>query len=246
MKDTESRAETINKLIAKAERAGSEAEAEAFFEKAQDLMTRWAIDEAMLDSTSKEKADEIVSESIRLRRSGYFKMMVELYTQVASANSVRVLFRNPESWGENAGVILIGWKGDTERTAMLSASLLAQCVRESKRSMPEMYRNAGDTEKARWRRAFRMAYAIRIGQRLREQVERTRQDVASESGSDFLPVLVSREGKVDKFIEENFNVKEGRKSRSKYDPNGYNAGHAAADRADLGNTRVGADKKEIR
>ncbi len=199
----------------------------------------------MLEASSKDKADEVVSEFIPLRRSGYFKMMTQMYVEVASANGVQTLARQPESWGEGAGIILVGWKGDTERVAMLSASLLVQCVRESKRVMPEMYRQAGSTEQARWRRAFRMAYAVRIGQRLREQVERTRQDVASESGSDFLPVLVDRDSKVDKFVADNFNVRKARKSQARYNRDGYDSGHRAADRADLGNTQVGADRKEI-
>lgn len=241
--DNEKWTEKVAKLLAKAERASTPEEAEAFFSKAQDIMARLGIEEARVWAARKgTSADKIVSEDVDINRSGYFPMMLQLWREVAEANGVRHVGKLPKDWGKFSGVRLIGWQSDVEKVKLLATSLLLQCIRESKRDMPEYRRAQGATSMAEWRRSFRMAYAVRIGQRLREQIRLTQAEVAKETGnSDFLPALRDRSDAVNDFFEKAMsgNIKNSRRGRAKYAEDGYGAGHAAADRADLGNTRVG-------
>lgn len=241
--DTEKWTAKVAALLAKAERASTPEEAEAFFSKAQDIMARKGIEEAEVWAARKgTSADKIVAEDIQINRSGYFPMMLRLWREVADANGVRHVGMLPKDWGKFSGVRLIGWQSDVEKVKLLATSLLIQCIRESKRDMPDYRRESGNSSMAEWRRAFRMAYAVRIGQRLREQVRLTRAAVEKETGnSDFLPALRDRGAAVEDFYNEKMadNVKESRRSKANYAEDGYGAGHAAADRADIGNTRVG-------
>lgn len=237
--DNEKWTAKVAALLAKAERASTPEEAEAFFSKAQDIMQRKGIEEARVWAARKgTSADKISREAVVLKRSGYFNSMSELWIQVSEANGVRVLRRTQKDWGTGAGVLLVGWQSDIERVKVMVASMMIQCVTEARRGLPEEYKEMGATEIGKWRVAFRMAYARRIGYRLREQIRLTRVEVEKESGSDFLPALRDRGQAVDDFFSRQPS-KKARASNKSYNADGYQSGHEAANRADLGNTRVG-------
>jgi hypothetical protein len=61
----------VRKLLAKAERAGTEHEAEAFTAKAQELILRYAIDEAMLQRKGEKQSEQIVARTVYVE--GYAK-----------------------------------------------------------------------------------------------------------------------------------------------------------------------------
>ena len=84
-------ADMINKLLRKAESTTPE-EAEALFAKAQELMVKYAIDEAMLNAAKgkqREKDDIIAFEMVSV--SMYRYAIGEMKWRVAQANGARVI-----------------------------------------------------------------------------------------------------------------------------------------------------------
>jgi hypothetical protein len=241
----QSRIDKVQKLLHKAERAGTQAEAETYYSKAQELMTKWAIDDAMLAMTEEKPSDEIVTEHVTVKRSSYFKAYTTLIAGIARVNGARSLLYTPNSWGPKAGVDLIGWKTDIERIMMLYTSLVLQLSRERNRQIPEQLRDLGGNDKnvALWRNSFSMGYANTIITRLYEQDRITRAHaVKDDTTGSLLPALRSREDQVKAFMD-GIPTKKLKQRTSKYDYGGYNAGREAANRADLGNTRVGQNSR---
>jgi hypothetical protein len=241
----ESRVSKVQKLLQKAERASTQSEAEAFFEKAQDLMTKWMIDDAMLAAAgTAEVKDEIIREHVKLKES-YFRPNSDLLIGIAKANGVRTLIYTQSTWKRYglAGVELIGWKTDIERVRLLFTSLILQMSRERRRSMPDQIREIGGREVVKWRYGFSYGYAAQISRRLSEQAQRTKeQAVKDDYTGSLLPAVRDRNAQVADFMS---NVKtKTLKRRSRTESfEGFVSGVEAANRADVGNTRVGQDQK---
>jgi len=238
----QSRIEKIQKLLSLAERAGSQEEADLSYAKAQDLMMKWSIDEAMLAATGKSQ-DEIVRDEIIIKRSSFFKAYQQLAIAVAQANGVKVLVKNPGTWGQFSGVELFGWKSDIERVKMMYTSLLIQGSRERNRAMPVHVKNDGAKYVARWRNSFTIAYAIHVGNRLREQAIRTKKKaVAEDKSGSLLPAVQTRAERLEAEFKK-VPTKNVRATKFNItDADGYNKGRDAADRADIGNERIGGKK----
>jgi Protein of unknown function (DUF2786) len=243
MSEQEKWMDKIQKILAKAERAGTQEEADVFFAKAQELMTKWGIEESMLAKEGKS-TDEIIREHITLNRSGLFKSMVQMFVAVAIPNDVKVLLYSPSQYKKYAGVDLIGWKSDVEKVKMMYASLWIQSAMEQKRSMPAEVKTRNWTGVDRWRRSFRLHYAYRIGERLDEIKRITVQDQVSHSadGNGMQLAIIDRGKAVQSYMNK-IPTKAAQNRSVKTDWDGANAGRSAANRADLGQTRVGRNPK---
>lgn len=242
---TLARAEKVKKLLALAEKAGTQEEAELAMARAQELMTKHMIDDAMLASLGDGDSDKLIDEFQLIPKSAYFEYIVQLWAAVAEANGVQVLVVKIQRWSLEQGVILVGWQSDVERVKALFEVIHAQCKRGRNSGMPAHLKALGGGKiVGDWKRSFTIAFAVRIGQRLREQVERTKHEVVA-TNPEFLPVLVTREERAKQLAEDMSSGKH--EARLKYNREGYAAGHEAASRADLGNTRVGDEaKRELR
>lgn len=240
----------VEKIMRKAERAGSPEEAQAFFEGAQRLMAQHGIDEAMLRLSEPEMpAEEAITSDMIIKRSGFFDSMVRLAIVIAEANDVRCLVKNGKDWGSNAGVRFIGMDSDIAKAKMLYTSLLAQCMRE-RRNIPDDVTNraswmddgAGKHYTQKWRRDFSIGFAARIGTRLRQVKKETEAAaVRSDTSGRLLPALADRKAVVDRLYDSQFTVPgRARSSRSGPMADAFEAGGRAADRADLGQPRTGS------
>lgn len=233
----------IQKLIRKAESTNSPHEAEALYAKAQALMTQWAIDEAMLSREGKS-SDKIVTEHFTMKRSGLFNAMVEMAVEIADANGVRCLLYSPERFKEHAGVDFIGWKSDVDKVKMLYTSMWLQCAREQNREMPDYIKKSSGAGK--WRRSYRSAYARRIGERLREVKRVTEQEAIKDSGSSSgMELAIIDRGKQVQLYMDSLNTRPSKQRRTQTDWAAADAGRSAANRADLGQTRVGGSRGEL-
>jgi hypothetical protein len=216
----------IRTLLAKAEATDFAAEAETFTAKAQDLMTRHAIDEALVRAAG-DQAVEI--EGVRVHiHNPYAAEKVQLLSQVAHANRARAV------WNKDYGMVtVIGTPVDVDQVEMLFTSLLIQATR----AMAEAgARRTGAFERsASFRRSFLMAYALRIGERLRES------SVAAVDsyGTDLVPVLKRQEDAVQAEYERLFPRTRTARAGS-YNGAGWQAGRAAADRATFTAGRLSA------
>lgn len=237
---TQERVDKIQKLLNKAEGASTEEEAAAFFSKAEELMVRYSIDDAMLQATGATKKEEVVVERITLKTS-YFMADIDLATAVAYPNNCKIL-QNKQAHR----IVFIGFESEVKRVITLFLSLHMQAARFARLGFRDevsadekQYMTAMD--KHVWKRSFRTGFAYRVGERLWEQVKATTQEAAKTHGSGMELVLVDRKQEV----EDVYNANTGgvaRRGNARADYQGLSAGKRAADRADVGQTRVGGRK----
>lgn len=215
-------ARRISGLLVKAESTTNPHEAEAFFAKAQELMTRYAVSEAQLEGARQTEDNPIETRDV-FCVAPYSMARTKLLHQVAMNNGCRAVILPS---GNAKTVQLVGYRRDLERTELLYASL-------STHAAGEMLKQNVGNEQA-FRRGFLVAFAERIGERLAE----ARAAALADSGG-LLPVLVDRSGLVEDFYRNLYpylrKTRVGRGSAA-----GRGAGTSAANLADLGQTRVGS------
>jgi hypothetical protein len=240
MADNQKWIDRIKKLLERAEHPRTpQDEAESCYAKAQELMTKWAIEESMLHATQRKSTDQIIKKEVKLSRSGLFDAMVQMYAAVAAPNDVKVLVRSKQ-WKDLAGVVLIGYESDIAKVEMLYASIWIQCAREQNREIPDILTGGA---RGRWRRSFRISYAYRIGDRLMEARRSTVEEEESSTPGTAL-VLRSRTEEVEEFFAS-IPKGQARASRRSIDWDGASKGRSAADRADIGQPRVGGSRRSI-
>ncbi|MBE8520945.1 DUF2786 domain-containing protein [Amycolatopsis sp. H6(2020)] len=206
----------VRALLAKAESSSFPEEAEALSAKAQELMTRHALDRVLVEATENTEA---APERPAARRiwldTPYTDAKSLLVHVVAAANRCRAVF-DPR-W---EFVTVVGDEDDLDAVALLTTSLLVQATRAmiadpAGRSRP-------------FRKSFLVSYATRIGERLERAAEATIAQVP-----DLLPVLASHEKNVAAAFTTLF-PEVVNKSVTVRSHEGWGAGRAAADRARLG------------
>lgn len=209
---------TIRALLAKAESTQFAAEAEALTAKAQSMMTKHAIDEALLHAGAEESV-EVISRRI-LIDNPYLLEKVHLLSEVGQANRSKVVWMS-----DFAIATVVGTPVDVDQVELLFVSLLIQATR----AMAEAgaARSGSFDRSPRFRRSFLTAYAIRIGERLSEADAET----TASYGSELVPVLRRQTEAVDARYEELFPHTTQMSSRKTYDRRGWDAGRQAADQA---------------
>jgi len=206
----------IRALLAKAEATSYAAEAETFTAKAQDLMTRHAIDEALLRETDEQVA--VIARRVHLQ-CPYASTKATLLNAVSRANRCKVIY-----FAQLAIATVVGVPVDVDQVEMLFTSLLIQATRamaEAGAARPGSFDRS-----ATFRRSFLTAYAVRIGERLREA-----DAAATESyGKDLVPLLQRLEDAVQQKFDRLFPHTK-KTGEGYYDKRGWEAGRRAADRA---------------
>ncbi|MCE9623008.1 MAG: DUF2786 domain-containing protein [Actinomycetia bacterium] len=215
----------IRAMLAKAEATNFEAEAETFTTKAQELMTRHSIDAAMMASHSKGTAHAAGIESRRVHIDNpYSDEKATFLSAIASVNGVRAV------WGPTCGFsTLMGFPVDLRLTDVLFTSLLVQATHASAQAtlhQPHL-------RTAPFRRAFLIAFADRITERLEAARDYIAHDAEQTYGAALVPILAERQAAVDAAYEQAFPNTTARRGR-RLDAAGWYAGRAAAERADIG------------
>ncbi|MFG2789891.1 DUF2786 domain-containing protein [Streptomyces sp. NPDC048419] len=217
---TESRMLTrIRALLAKAEATGFPEEAEALSAKAQELMARHSIDEALLaaraPSPSAPGACRIGVEA------PYEQAKAVLLDAVATANHCRAVWNEPLGFST-----VVGFEADLEAVELLHTSLLVQATAAMTKA--EAAQRAGGRKRTKtFRQSFLAAYAHRIGTRLAAAAE-------TQVTDDPLPVLASREVAVTDRTDDLFPQTTTSRLRGVSDAAGWTEGAQAADRAQVG------------
>ncbi|HEV2809851.1 MAG TPA: DUF2786 domain-containing protein [Acidimicrobiales bacterium] len=224
--------EKVRALLAKAESTTFPEEAEALSSKAQELMARHSIDEAMVGSGAAARADDAPT-GVRVPVDDpYAGAKSMLLSEVASANRCRAV------WSKGLGFsTVVGFESDLEFVEVLYTSVLVQATSAMVAAGSRVDRS-GRSRTRSFRQAFLTAYATRIGHRLRAAEAASQAAAAEEYGDALLPVLADRSAAVRAAEAEAF---PGAVSRSVSISNGegWAAGSAAADLASLsGRTEV--------
>ncbi|HVV37717.1 MAG TPA: DUF2786 domain-containing protein [Acidimicrobiales bacterium] len=211
----------VQALLAKAESTTYPEEAEALVAKAQELMARYAIGDAVAQQRRASGARPAMR-TLKVE-APYARAKISLLTQIGHANVVQVVFNGMFE------ATLFGFDADLEVVELLFASLLVQATSAMLRVPRE---NTGGQVKA-FRHAFLIAYARRIGERLREARAAAQGEAESDLGVALVPLFEARRAAIDARVHEEFpHLSTQRTSVSHY--GGYGAGRAAADRANIG------------
>ncbi|WP_369234180.1 DUF2786 domain-containing protein [Streptomyces sp. R21] len=215
----------IRALLAKAEATGFPEEAEALSAKAQELMARHSIDEALLAARTHAK-DAPGACRIGID-APYETAKAVLLDAVAGANRGRAV------WNEALGFsTVVGFEADLEAVELLYTSLLVQATAAMTKA--EAQQRAGGRKRTKtFRQSFLAAYAHRIGDRLAEVAEAQVGASQGESGRDLLPVLAARDVAVADHMEQMFPDTVTTRVRGVTDAAGWEQGAAAADRAQV-------------
>jgi hypothetical protein len=230
----------IQALLDKAESTPFPEEAEALLAKAQELMARDAIDEAMLAASSRNAEEPELTDVVIV--PPYASAKLALLGVVGRANRCRTVSVKGPNGAVHATVV--GFPGDLSNVRSLYLALSVQATRFMLAAQPP----PGETPR-RFRHAFLLAFAARIGERLLEaeraaEAEATLAQQAAPGGRSVSLVLASRSAAVDKAFRAAFpHLRHTRVSGSS--GAGFASGRAAADRAALGAPALGERRRGL-
>ncbi|MFF4347617.1 DUF2786 domain-containing protein [Streptomyces sp. NPDC001530] len=211
----------IRALLAKAEATGFPEEAEALSAKAQELMARHSIDEALLAARTHAK-DAPGACRIGVEPP-YETAKAVLLDAVAGANRCRAVWNEALYFST-----VVGFEPDLEAVELLYTSLLVQATAAMTKA--EAAQRAGGRKRTKtFRQSFLAAYAHRIGDRLASVAEG--QVTATEG--ELLPVLAARDVAVADHMDRMFPETVTTRLRGVTDAAGWQEGAAAADRAQV-------------
>lgn len=212
----------VRALLAKAEATEFADEAEALSAKAQELMSRYSLQEAVADH-ERGRAPVALARRIWIENP-YAAAKVLLVQAVSRANRCQAV------WAENPGfVTIVGSDTDLNLVELLTTSLLVQ----ANRAMLGAGRRSGSgapTRTRSYRQSFLVAYAQRIGERLDSTSASVTEEI--ERDARLLPVLAASSRAVDELVEHMFPSMTAR-SVTVSNGAGWGAGRAAADMAVL-------------
>jgi len=215
----------IRALLAKAEATGFPEEAEALSAKAQELMARHSIDEALL------AAGAPAPDAPRACRLGvdapYEETKAVLLHAVADANRCRAV------WNEALGFsTVVGFEPDLETVELLYTSLLVQATTAMTKAEAAQ-RAQGRKRTKTFRQSFLAAYAHKMAARLEEAAQAPTPGLADS----LLPILATRDLAVTAHATHLFPTTTTTRLRAVSDEAGWTEGTAAAAQAALHDRR---------
>lgn len=226
-RDDHRRLSTVRALLAKAESTEFADEAEALSVKAQQLVSRYALEHLLDEPAGDDTLD--ADGGVGARRiwidAPYVMPKATLVNVVASAN--RCISVVADKLGFST---VIGAPYDLEAVDLLTTSLLVQ----ADRAMLGHGRQTGwrgTSRTAPFRRSFLVAYAIRIGERLSAATD----DAVEATGyaRELVPVLREHAERVEAARDEMFPTVRYGSAPAVSDQQGWALGRAAADQARL-------------
>ena len=218
--------ERVRALLAQAESTTFEAEAEAFTAKAQELMTRHAIDSALV-SAQADRGEAPITVRVPID-DPYVDAKSLLLHCVAENSRCRSVFH-----GHFALATLVGFASDVAATEVLFTSLLvqAQTAMQAAAATAPAGRAHAQPFVPDPRSSWRTRTASASGSP--RSTPPSSADVEAETHRSILPVLAARSSAVDAAVDEMFGALRPSAVRGGYDPAGWASGHDAADRARL-------------
>lgn len=215
----------VRALLAKAEATTFEQEAEALTAKAQELMARHRIDQAVIAGTGDDGGAKPVGRRVGVD-DPYADAKAALIDGVARANGCQAV------WSKALGFATVfGFPDELVAVEELFTSLLVQATTALAREGSKRD-EFGRGRTTRFRRSFLVAFAARISQRLHAAVEATIEEATNERSAALVPVLARREEATATAAQAAFPEIESF-SPTATDGEGWYAGTLLGDRADL-------------
>lgn len=207
----------IKALLAKAASTEFPEEQAAFFAKAQELISRYAVDQALLQG---DRTSVLTRRCVEVC-GAYPAAQILLRHTLSKANGVFMLKVGYRSYRT---VEMFGAVTDLDMVELLFGSVWAQLVAAAERSVFEFKSRRWDCSPAdvrRWRSSFMRGYAAGV----RDALKRANGTVASSSDGAAL-VLVDREKRAREFAAEKHEWTMTA-SRTALNPEALGAGHSA-------------------
>ncbi|WP_217129389.1 DUF2786 domain-containing protein [Streptomyces sp. AC558_RSS880] len=228
----------IRALLAKAEdSATTPEEAEVYFGKAAELMAKYGIERAMLAATD-PNADRPGDRVITVEGS-YTTDRLYLLGYVADALHCTSIKRRVGRG--RTEVHIFGYESDLDRVELLFTSLLLQMFNGMRQGRP-----ARGESLVTYRKAWAAGFIVRIDERLREIEARAQQEApAAASGRSTELVLADRKAVVEARFAAAYPNAVTPTGSARRRGSGLDAGREAANRADLGQTRVGQRRRAL-
>jgi hypothetical protein len=246
-------ADKIAKLLAKAESTTPE-EAELLTSKAQELMSKWAIDEAMVEAARgfDQERNAIVHEEFVI--VGIFRFpQAELLSYVLHANDLMYVLLQDNTPREIDGKLFketrirraTGFKSDMDRARFMFTSLQLQAMtakdawwRENK-EWAQHERKGGHYEQRQFLFSFAEAAGYRLYMAKLKAQQETEKDLGQDIGAESSSVAIALRDKnalVDKAYHDRYPHLKTSRAREFAGGSGAaaSAGYAAGQKADLG------------
>lgn len=223
----------VRGLLAKANDAGSTpAESELLMAKAQELMTKWQIDEATAQASGTVAPEELAVRFVFRNEKGkrLVKARRELYFILADLNHCRIV-----SHGHNGrdGLSIFGHVSDLDMVEALYASMLVQmhATLAAAQSVGVVVGVSGAV-------SYAHGWVRRVGSRL-AAVKAT---IVESTGTGSALVLIDRTAIVQRKVDATYDkLKSLKLTSSVRDFTAYGAGDRDGRTADLGGRKVGSD-----
>lgn len=224
----------VRKLLTKAEDPGvTPAESQALTAKAAELMAKYGIDRALL-AAQRPDTDRPTDRVIDIDNP-WARVQGHLLCGLASAMRCQCVILPRSEPGTR--IHMFGFASDVERVDVLYTSLLIQMWQ----GLATAQVPAWSRSPRAWRRSWLLGFVTAVVSRVRAAEHQAAADaasVAAPGGSSMALVLADRGQVVRRAIEQAYPLT--RTSRITYSGNGYRAGFAEGQRADLGGARVRA------
>lgn len=171
--EADRRLATIRGLLAKAEATDFEHEAELFFNKASELIARWAIDEAQLWQGTERGGREQPDELQLVVHAPYLVQKAVLVAGVAKAHGCRSVRLSGGRGARSEIVSVVGFPSDLRWVETLVTSLLVQLTATMLKACPPGLSAAAS---ASWRRSYIVGYSETVVARLEADRKRAVED----------------------------------------------------------------------
>jgi hypothetical protein len=252
-------AEKVDKILRKAESTTPE-EAEMLFAKAQELMAKYAIDEAMLRQAGHASDDGIVR--VEFVITGIYRFpLSDLCFRVLKNNDCEVVQyggKNPRYVGgklfkETVVYCAVGFKSDIDNARLLYTSLELQAIRAEsiwwKKTRDEPpYCWLKPKEQHYHRRQFLSSFGYGVDEKMKAGKGSAREQADAEHGSTGVALAIrSKEIVVKSEFDKMFpDLRAGRSKGMKGGSmSAHEAGKAAGRQADVGDPKLGNKRKAL-
>jgi len=232
----------IRVMLAKAESTEFAEERDSLTERAEQLMQRYAIDEAMLTAETGADPTTITTRNIQLI-APYAKERGFLLGTVAKHHDVRLVLDYSAGWARgHAFAILVGFPADLELVDMLYTSLTIQAVSALVRIEVPPLPSGRKQDKATYRSSWLLGFRTAVGHRLAAARSTATEETPAGPVSTAL-VLADRAALVDRRMAELYPDTHAVKARSR--GTGRTAGYQSGLTADLGQPRIQHDSRAL-
>lgn len=258
----------ITALLAKAESTQYEAEADAFIAKAQELMMRHAVDEAMLRAAGNKSKEEIVKREVQIRKR-FKNTQGSFLSGLARLLNCRVYYSDI---GSRLPYTIVGFESDAVFVEVLFESIRAQgnaarlhagiALRKrvdchdcgGDKVYPE-YLGGGPCDTCKGRGYIQGGQVLQVNSFLEGYFNRVLsrctaryRKMEEEAGSSVALALRDKGKDVDDWINERMQLRTARARRARdLDYGAYTKGREAGDRTDIsgGRGHLQDDRKEL-